>query len=70
MVINPVFSPTKPRSLVIKPGETVRLGFLFTGPDGEPRDTDAFPSVSIIVISPVTLRQLQCFPFAYGYTNY
>lgn len=48
MTINPVFSPTKPRSMVIQPGETVRLGFIFRGPDGEPRDTDTFPNISII----------------------
>lgn len=48
MEINPVVSPIKPRSMVIFPGETVSLGFLFRGPDGEPRDTDAFPSVTVI----------------------
>lgn len=48
MTINPVFSNTKPRSLVIFPGETARLGFLFRGQDGQPKDTDVFPSVSII----------------------
>lgn len=48
MATNPVFSNTKPRSLVILPGETVRLGFLFRGADGQPYDTDVFPFVTII----------------------
>lgn len=48
MVINPVYSQVKPRSMVIQPGETVRLGFIFRGADGQPQDTDVFPLVSII----------------------
>lgn len=55
MTVNPVYSPIKPRSFVIQPGETVRLGFLFRGPDGLPRDTDTFPSVSIIDTTGLTV---------------
>lgn len=48
MVMNPVYSPIVPRSMVVQPGSIVRLGFLFRGQIGEVQDTDVFPSVSII----------------------
>lgn len=48
MVINPVYSHTKPRSLVIFPGDTAKLTILFRGADGEPEDVDNFPSVTVI----------------------
>jgi len=46
--VTPIYSPKKPRSSIITPGDTVRLGFLFRGPDGQPVDTDTLPLVSII----------------------
>lgn len=48
MTINPVYSPIKPRSMIITPGDTVQLRFLFRGADGQPADPDAIPTLSII----------------------
>lgn len=39
---------TLPRSSVIQPGDIVRLGAGFVGPDGLPVDLDAFPQVTIV----------------------
>lgn len=39
---------TNPRSIVIQPGDTVRLAAQFRGSDGQPADLDAYPEVTII----------------------
>jgi len=40
--------PTKPRSQIIMPGDTIRIRVLFRGPDGAATDLDAFPAITII----------------------